>query len=235
MLGKAACSARRGSEIQGETKEAYRTVLPSTYITAARRLVHYPNSSYWTNASVMNAFCDEAIKWRDRVTAAVRTLTSFTLTAGTDTYTFATLSPSTNIFDIVNINLIYNGTRIVLDQMPFTRLNATIRIWSPSFRDRVYAWARYGSNQVVFGPAPSLAYSVELDTCTFHSDIAAADTDDGVPYPYTESVPYYIAYLAKLNERQYDEADSFLDMAQERAVNVTSARVGMVPTQYGMR
>lgn len=200
---------------------------PNEYITVARRLLHDPDAKYWTDTTTVLAWAREAIQERDRATACRRELITKALVAGTDLYTFAGLS-NERVFDVINIYLLNGDTRIRLDQMSFTKLNETVRR-SATMRRQPFGWTRYGAASVYLAPIPDIVYTTYWDCCTFAADDLGADTDDDIPYPYTQPVAYYIAYLAKTNEREYDEADEFLNRFNTECGNINGFRSGMTP------
>lgn len=142
---------------------------------------------------------------------------------------------ASRIFDIVAMNLMYNNVRVVMGQFSMTELNATVRQYSPPLTWAPVRWARYGPNGVVVAPAPSIAYSTEWDCSTIGAALVNDQDIDFLPYPYTEAPPYWAAYRAKLNERQYDEADAFLKLYESKVAGAVNQRVGMVPSIYVTR
>ena len=197
--------------------------------TDLRYLLHDLSDSIWSLA-IKDSFLNKALQRRDLDTGANRTLVTFALTAGTDTYTFTTLG-NTSVFDVVGIALIYSGTRIVLDQRSYTELTAGRRPFT-TYRGLPEAFCRYGPASVIFAPSPSIAYSTEWDCCVFSPPMIAASDTDPLPYPWTQPIPYYAAYLAKLNEGQGDEAAEFFRQYREQIDTAMNARVGMLPTAY---
>lgn len=198
----------------------------TSYLAELRRLLHDPNDVYWS-VTDKTANLNTAMQQRDRDTSGNRVLISKTLTIGTSTYNFSTLS-NVQVFDVVNIFLIYSGTRVRLSPMAMSLLNETYRRWT-AYQSIPEAWARYGPSEVVIGPTPSLAYSTEWDCCVYSSPLVNPTDGDPLPYPYTDPVPYYAAYLCKLNERQIDEAEAFRDLYRARVVNIPDTRTAMVP------
>jgi hypothetical protein len=199
------------------------------YRTDLRYLLHDLSDSIWSLA-IKDSFLNKALQRRDLDTGANRTLITFVLTAGTDTYSFATLG-NQSVFDVVGIALIFTGTRVVLDQRSYTELTAQKRPWT-TYRGLPEAWCRYGPSSVIFGPTPSTTYTTEWDCCVFSPPMIAASDTDPLPYPWTQPVPYYAAYLAKLNEGQGDEAADFFRQYREQVDTAMNARVGMLPTSY---
>jgi hypothetical protein len=214
------------------------TVALSDYLAALRRLLHDASDVLWPLAD-KTAYLNEAIQQRDLDTGGRRTLGTFTLTPGTDTYSFTALAAvafaTANLFDIINITLINTGFRVVLEALSYSELNSV-----PGYRVYVTTtnipagWCRYGDQSIIIAPVPAQAYQIEIDALVYSIPallVALTDTDV-LQFPYTYPVPLYAAYLAKQNERQYDEADWFKDRYSQAIVQINSARTGMVPSMY---
>lgn len=139
---------------------------------------------------------------------------------------------ASRVFDIVAMNLMYNNVRVVMGAFSLTEMNATYRQYSPPLSWAPVTWARYGPFGIVLAPAPSVAYATEWDCSTVSAPLVYPSDIDYLPYPYTNSVCYYAAYQAKLNERQYDEAEAFLGQYQSQVATAVNQRIGMVPSMY---
>lgn len=139
------------------------------------------------------------------------------------------------IFDIVAMNLLYNNVRVVMGQFSLTELNTSVRQYMPPLSWAPVRWARYGPFGIVVAPAPSMAYVTEWDCSTIGAPLQYDADADLLPYPYTNSVPYYAAYLAKINERQNDEAEAFLNQYNSQVAVAVNQRVGSVPSMYVTR
>lgn len=212
----------------------------SDYLADLRFILHDPNDNYVSQADKIIQI-NRAIEQRDLDTGGNRALTTYTMVAGTDTYTFATLFVTANpkCFDVVNIFLLLNGLRIRLDEVSYTRLNAPMNDgrggWrmNTTLRSNPMAYARYGAATIVFGPKPSLAYSLELDCVQYSTQLAATSDVDDLPSPWTKPVPWYAAFLCKVNMRQYDEATrQFWDEYMHQVSVVPGCRVGQIPSTY---
>lgn len=200
-------------------------------LNATRRLLHDPNDLTWSTAD-KTAYVNQAIKRRDLDTGANRSLFTVALTIGQDTYSIATATGNSRVFDIVAINLLYQNIRYVMGATAFTDLNLGPRAWNPALRWAPFAWARYGSGTIYLAPAPGIVYSTEWDCCLYSADLVALTDADVLPYPFFEPVPFYAAYLAKLNERQMDEAADFLSAYDQQLQVCLNSRTGLVPDQY---
>src|SRR5436190_1638581 len=85
---------------------------------------------------------------------------------------------------------------------------------------------------IYIAPAPSQAFTMEFDCAKYSSPLVLTTDADTLPYPYTEPVPYYAAYLFKLNERQNDEAQDFLDSFWMACAVATGERTGALRNAY---
>lgn len=215
------------------------SVTLSDYLGRLRRILHDPNDVYW-QASDKILYINEAIQQRDAATGGIRRLGTFTLTTNQTTYSFTDLSaaftsPTGNIFDIISITLLYNGFRILLDTFSYSEMvSVPGHLAYINTFDRPAAWCRYADTNIVIGPAPSFAYQIEIDATIYSvPTLLSNPTDpDVLTFPYTEPVAWYAAYLCKLNERQYDEAEMFKQVYGEKLADINALRTGMVPSMY---
>lgn len=206
------------------------TVSLSDYLDELRDLLHDRDDRFWTATQKAN-YINRARRQRDEDTAIQRSTISFTLTAGTGTYTFAQVGNG-SIIDVISINLIFGQTRIVLDNVSLTELNQRYR-QSTTFNGWTSGWARQGASTVIFGPTPSTGFVTEWDCVVFGASLVNLTDTDQVPYPYTKPVAFYAAYLAKINERQHaDEAQDFLADYNRLVGESTNSRAPMIPNSY---
>jgi len=282
----------------------------SDYLTELRDMLHDPSDQYTSQAQKVR-WINDALRQRDLDTGQNRILFPFTLTTGTDTYSFAdllvqnpeppsgptaitagalsqsiALSPAqtvgysvlataswgatvtitlpvagsflatfssaapagavlywqltggvvrpgaANVFDLIAINVIMNSLRYVMGQFSVTELNSTVRIYMPPLQWVPVRYARHGPTRIIFGPAPSSALATEWDCSTYSSPLVYMADADRMPYPYSQPVSYYAANLAKLNERQWGEAEEFRKLYQQSLNIAVNARVGIAPSFY---
>lgn len=222
------------------------SVTLADYLGSLRRLLHDASDVIWSAAD-KTSYINEAIQQRDLDAGGQRALVTFALTASQTRYTFTELAATgtfvgiaaatANIFDVIGITLIYSGYRILLETYSYSEMVSYPGYLAyTAVTDRPAAWCKYGPNAVIIAPQPVQAYSTEWDVlCYSTPSLLAATTDaDTMTYPYTYPVPLYAAYLAKQNERQYDEAGFFLDRYQVAVTQINSAKTGMTPTMYPM-
>lgn len=205
-----------------------------TYKARTRRLLHDASGAYFTDAD-LTVDINDAIAERDRWSGGSRSYqANKSLTIGVDAYSLKTLFPSLVVLDVINLILVYGATRVTLQNPAFTDLTTMGRS-NTQFQNRPWGWARYGADQVYIVPAPATPYPTDWDLVTLSAILSDDATPDPLPFPYTIPVPYYAAYLAKINQRQYQEADVFLGYFQKAIRDIDGARVGEMVSAYDQR
>jgi hypothetical protein len=82
-----------------------------------------------------------------------------------------------------------------------------------------------GAGQVWFSPIPNGALAAQFDSVGYPIGLTTDATPEALPYPWTEAVQYYAAYLALLNAQRYADADEMLqryDLFQTRATQMST-------------
>ena len=205
-------------------------VLLSDYLQSLRDILHEQNDNFASQAAKIR-WINSGLLMRDIITKYNRVLKSVAVTIGVDNYTFTTLGDA-NIFDVIGVYVLYGNLRLLLEPFSFSMLNVKVRQYQPLFQSCPAGWARYGANTIYIAPAPSQAFTMEFDCAKYSTPLALLTDADTLPYPYTEPVPYYAAYLFKLNERQNDEAQDFLDSFWMACAVATGERTGALRNAY---
>ena len=105
------------------------------------------------------------------------------------------------------------------------------------FQDVPGAYCRYGATQVFIATAPSAAYTADFDVAVLSTQYLDPVTGlisdavaDPLPYPYTEPVVKYAAYLAtKQNQTRAQEATVFYNEGLRALNDIEGSRVGQLP------
>lgn len=204
----------------------------SDYLTDTRRLLHDSTAQYWSDAD-LTAYINKGLQRVAERCKQVRLLQSVTLAAGTSPYTvnYSTL-PNTGTIDVLGIVVIWGNTRIQLRQKSYTWLTTFGQPWT-TYTDMPQFMARYGKSQIILAPPPGIIYQSEWDTAVYPPALVNALDVDVSGAPYTEPVPYYAAYWAKMTFQQYDEAAKFNAMYKEAmAACPTIAMERMIDSMY---
>ncbi len=120
-----------------------------------------------------------------------------------------------NTLDVINVTIIWGTTRIVMGYMSFTQFNAYMRAWT-NFQQRPAVFTTYGQSTLYLGSIPDQTYASEIDTVVIPDDLSSGSQTDTLIYPYTDSVPYYAASLAKEYQQQWEESEVFLQKYKQR-------------------
>ena len=147
---------------------------------------------------------------------------------------YASMPSGDRTLDIININLYWGNTRVPLDYLAWSDFNVRLRFWQ-NYLGRPLAFSNYGQSNIYIGPIPDEAYQLEIDTVILPSPLVLATPgiNDSIKDPYTSSVKFYAAYLAKYYEQSYGEAEIYKQeyMKQTSAV-LTSVFTRRIPTPY---
>lgn len=82
-------------------------------------------------------------------------------------------------------------------------------------------------------PTPPNGFNARLDCVGYPIALGDDNTPEALPYPWTEAVQYYAAYLAFLNAQRNADADAMLqryDLFQTRGTQMTTPTT--LPVQY---
>ncbi len=183
----------------------------------------------------LNAWINEATRWRDLWSGGSRAYKAkVPLQVGVDFYDLRALFGQDTVLDIINCWLIWGNFRKALTEQPLGVVTAGFR-GLVTFNDVPAAFCRYGATQLVIATAPSGNYTIDLDVAVLSVTFTADGDIDPLPYPYTEPVVKYAAYLAKQNQRRFDEANIFYNEAVRALNDIEGSRVGQLPQPIGIR
>lgn len=113
-----------------------------------------------------------------------------------------------NTFDILNISIYWGNSRLALNYLPWTAFNAKGRYYV-NYTGRPSTFSVYSSNSAYIGPIPDQPYLADFDAVQKPPDIVDATTIEVIPEPFKEPVSFYAAYLIKMKEQSWGEADQF--------------------------
>lgn len=133
---------------------------------------------------------------------------SFTYYQEAYPFTSVTLNNGKAIIDIANITCIWGNTRYALQYKPWSMYNAMMRSYV-AFQQRPVMFSVYGQNTVFIGPIVDQQYVTEWDCIITPLDLTTLTQVETITYPYTDPVPYYACYLAKIKDSSWDEAQTF--------------------------
>lgn len=142
--------------------------------------------------------------------------------------------PSTSL-DIMNITPLWGNLAPPLNYQPWTEFNARMRVLRSNLQ-RPCVWSRYGTSggTAFVQPIPDQTYPAEFDTAILPDDLTDDTTPDTIAFPYTSPPAYYAAWKAKLNQQQFNEAQSFLNDYRRKVLEAqASVQMRRIPNPYG--
>jgi hypothetical protein len=147
-------------------------------------------------------------------------------------------TPATGILEVLNI-------RMATWQVAMGAKRMTTRAWE-FFNEYVLnnpvpvagppaIWAQYGQGALgsIFINLPDTTYTLNLDTVCLPIPLALDTDPEAIPFPWTDAVPYYAAYVALLTAGNMDGAQGMFQqytMFANRARQFSTPSV--VPHQY---
>jgi hypothetical protein len=178
----------------------------------------------------LTAFINRAMQQRDWDTGENRSTQSITLIVGQGTYNYSnTVGPpafSANTIDVLGIVLLNGNSRLQLGQVSYTELGSILQPYQ-GYKNIPVGFAKKGAGTIVIAPAPQIAYGTEWDTLRVSTPLVLTTDADPLPYPWTDPVPFLAAHFARLELQQYDEADQYLKLYQQRLSWVMGGARGM--------
>jgi len=166
--------------------------------------------------------------------------TQIQTTANQEIYAMPTsVAPSQGILNIISVRSIavnFGGSQgsnqYVLENCDFSMLQAYYRFYGPNLVGNPAKWARYNNN-IYMRPIPSQAYPMQWDTVCSVIDLVTDSTVEALPYPFTDAVPYYAAYLALMNSQRVQDADSMFKLYEQFTKRARSFfQRTMIPSMY---
>lgn len=142
-----------------------------------------------------------------------------------------------SIYMVQSVSLLWSNFRYSLPVYSFSTYQALIRNWSQQSTFVPAVCAQYGQGvdgSFYMFPLPSQAYQMEWDCLCLPQDLATNQSDEAIPAPWTEAVPYFAAYLCYLELQNFNAARFYEDQFDKRILRYSQyARPGRATTYYG--
>ena len=114
------------------------------------------------------------------------------------------------VLAVGNVSILWGSQRFTLARRSWSSYQAMVRNYVSTFQDVPGIAAQYGqgvSGSLYLYPVPNSGYTMEWD-CTCLPAALASDGDvEIIPYPWTDAVPYFAAYLAFNSTGRNADAD----------------------------
>ncbi len=142
-----------------------------------------------------------------------------------------------SIIQVKSITVNWGGTfgsnAYMLDYWDFRSYQAYLRFYGPTgLQGNPAVWTAY-QNTVFMRPVPTQAYPMQWDTICSVIDLASDADVEAIPYPFTDAIPYYAAYLALLNSQRSADAGAMKERYEEYIKRARAfVQRTIVPTMY---
>lgn len=151
---------------------------------------------------------------------AVATINAVQTVTGQEVYTFTTLnnfvsltSGVLQIQEIFSVAVSQGTVKPVLNYEPWVSFQAYYRINQNIIQNFPAVWSQYGkgtNGSFYLYPIPSGNYVMDVDCVCLPIPLVSDSTAEAIPYPYTEAIPYYAAYLCYTYAQREDDAQRML-------------------------
>lgn len=198
------------------------------YLNDTQRILHDATNRFWSQSELID-YINKSRRQLATESDACRRLEYFDILVATDlagaTYDLNTLLTSRRVMDVKDILIQYSSNSVYqLRYLPFMS----------AVRNAVWQYQKSGTpshytinnTSLFILPWPAQEYNNCILDCVV--DPAALTTvdqyDNDILFPYTECVPFYAAYLAKVKDRRRDEAEEFMMDYQRRKMQAVGAQ-----------
>ena len=212
----------------------------TAYLTRTQQLLQNPpaNSQLYATSD-LTSYINSARGQLAGETECIRQYATLALTAGVGTAGFssATLPASVaGIFTVRGVTISLAGGQVWMRPRPFPwfqlyHLNNPV---PQQGQPTVYSQFGQGSAGTLYvDPVPDQNYTLNLDAVCLPIALVDDTTAEAIPYPYTDAVPYYAAYLALTSAQRTADAQAMWQQYQTFASRARSMSNGAVnPGQY---
>lgn len=142
-----------------------------------------------------------------------------------------------SIYMIKSVSILFSSFRYSLSCYPFSTYQALIRQWSQQWQYVPAACAQYGQGaggSFYMYPIPSQAYQMEWDCFCLPSDLLNDQSEEAIPAPWTDAVPYFATHLGYLELQNFNAAKFYLDLFDKFVQRYSDyARPGRITNPYG--
>lgn len=162
--------------------------------------------------------------------------------ANQEVYTFAAAntyarltSGVDSILFVESVAVSWGALKPMLDQWNWNDLQAYVRSY-PIIAGQPAMWAQFGQGEggsMYIQPVPTTALPMDWNCICTPIDLVDDSTAEAIPYPWTDAVPYFAAYLAFMNSRRPEEARNMFDIFTNRMMRARSfSEPTFVPSYY---
>jgi hypothetical protein len=154
---------------------------------------------------------------------SVRVYATLAVTAGTRVYNFSAIDTSSNagvdgVYNIKQAQVGVGDGNMILYMRSFPWFNQYLLNEIVPQEGRPVTWSQYGQGEngsIYLHPIPDSSYTLNLDCVCIPVDLVTDATAEAIPFPWTDCVPYFAAYMAFMSAQRQTDAKIMMDRYEE--------------------
>jgi hypothetical protein len=118
------------------------------------------------------------------------------------------------------VSIIYSNYRYSLPKYSFSSYQARIRQYPFQYTYVPTIFSQVGqgtAGTLYFYPLPSQTYQMEMDCTGIPQDLVNDFSEEAIPDPWTDAVPYFAAHLCYLQMQNFNAAEYYLNLYDKMA------------------
>jgi hypothetical protein len=159
-----------------------------------------------------------------------------------EVYTFASINPLVqltagvgSILFLESVAVSWGALKPMLDQWNWNDLQAYIRAY-PIISGQPAIWAQFGQGQngsAYLQPVPTGTLQMDWNCVCTPVDLVDDTTPEAIPYPWSDAVQYFAAYLAFMGKRRPEEAKNAFGIYENTMKRARSfSESSFIPSYY---
>ena len=197
------------------------------YLTQTQRLLQNPPASTQLYSTAdLTAYINTARSQLAGESECIRNYATLPLTNATQQYPFSSIVLSGGPASVSGVQGVFKVNQALVqvgsgatwirprsfEWFTYFDLNAV----TPA-SGRPNEWAQFGqgvTGSIFVNPIPATSYTLNLDTTCYPINLVTDATVEAIPYPWTDAVPFFAAYLGYLSAQRAEDANKMFDQYQ---------------------
>ena len=168
---------------------------------------------------------------------AIRLYGTFSTVANQNVYPFSGIgSIPSGVAAILNVRMVSitnSGVTTQLNVDPWEWFNSYFLCQAPS-ASAPTDWAQFGqgtAGTLYLGPTPNGVFTINVDCVCQPSDLVTDSSVEALPFPWTDAVPFYAAYLAYMSAQKSEHAANMFVLYEKYVQRARSMATPSVNSQ----
>ncbi len=208
----------------------------NAYLSAVELLLHDPNNQFFS-AATLTTFINSARQQVATEGECVRGVATLNTVSGQNVYQHSGIvAPTTpiGIDKLLNPRTISfpnatNAGQLQLEKRPWDWFNFYFLSLSPPPPGQPRAWAPFDPGKLgsfYLAPTPTSIIALSLDGVWLPINLVIDANAEAIPFPWTDAVPFYAAYLAFLDSQRANDANGMFTLYENYMQRARSGVTG---------